>query len=211
MNRSFLFLICIGCWCCNAPTPVKPLPQQQAKRPVITRVQLMPLGYMPPDRVSYIGSEISKFYRAEVLYWPVQPLPASAYYAPRGRYRADSLLGYLLKVKQEGSDYIVGITEKDISTTSGSNPDWGVFGLGLMPGRSCVASVFRLKKNVSEMVLRERLAKVVLHEMGHNFGLPHCPNMGCMMADAEGKLATVEQENKDFCTACRAKIAGFLR
>jgi archaemetzincin len=53
---------------------------------------------------------------------------------------------------------------------------------------------------------RERLAKVAVHELGHTLGLPHCPNVGCLMEDAEGRVATCDREY-DFCARCRGLVA----
>lgn len=37
---------------------------------------------------------------------------------------------------------------------------------------------------------------------GHALGLPHCPTLGCLMDDAEGKVVTVEHQ-RNFCARCR--------
>jgi archaemetzincin len=47
------------------------------------------------------------------------------------------------------------------------------------------------------------LAYVVLHELGHNYGLEHCTTPHCMMKDAQGKGANIENEPKQFCKKCR--------
>lgn len=76
--------------------------------------------------------------------------------------------------------------------------NYGVMGLGFMPGNACVISSFRLgdKKN-----LHERLYKVAIHELGHNNGLPHCKEDSCYMMDAEGKM---KLDNEHFfCNQCR--------
>jgi len=45
-----------------------------------------------------------------------------------------------------------------------------------------------------------------VHEIGHTLGLQHCPNVGCLMEDAEGKVATCDREY-DLCAECRARLA----
>lgn len=109
---------------------------------------------------------------------------------------------------------IVGLTEKDISTTKGEIEDWGVFGLGYLPGKACIVSTFRLGAKAepadAERIKRERLVKVVIHEIGHNFGLDHCPEIRCTMQDAMGSILTVDREN-GFCRKCTEVLGANLR
>ena len=94
------------------------------------------------------------------------------------------------------------MTNKDISTKKGKDPDYGIMGLGFCPGKSCIASTFRLNgKNKNE-----KLFKVAIHELGHTQGLAktntkHCPEKVCLMRDAEGKDHL--NELKYFCSKCR--------
>ncbi|WP_231433815.1 MULTISPECIES: matrixin family metalloprotease [unclassified Chryseobacterium] len=123
-------------------------------------------------------------------------LPKEAYYKDRNRYRADSIIKYLSQNTETGFVKI-GLTTKDISTTKGVVKDFGVMGLGFRPGKSCVASSFRLnKKNKNEQFF-----KVAIHEIGHTQGLDHCPEKTCFMRDAEGKNPT--DEEIDFCKKCK--------
>jgi archaemetzincin len=50
----------------------------------------------------------------------------------------------------------------------------------------------------------EQLFKVVLHEIGHTMGLPHCPVQTCLMRDAEG--GNPLDDEKDYCTACKKNL-----
>lgn len=126
------------------------------------------------------------------------PLPKEAYYPPRRRYRADRLIADLAR-RPEWK--VVGLTHRDISTTKAKVKDWGVFGLGYCPGRSAVVSTHRLGGR------SDRLRKVVIHEFGHTLGLPHCPNRGCLMNDAEGSIRTVDRESGRFCPTCARVVA----
>lgn len=123
-------------------------------------------------------------------------LPEGSYYKERNRYRADSIIHFLSKSTK--NDFVtIGLTTKDISTTKGSIKDYGVMGLGFQPGKSCVASSFRLKKKNKN----DQFFKVAIHEIGHTQGLAHCPEKTCFMRDAEGKNFT--DEETDFCEKCK--------
>jgi len=127
---------------------------------------------------------------------PAMALPTNAFYSARGRYRADSLIR-LLRQLPTSDTVVIGLTEKDISTTKGQIQDWGVMGLGYCPGTACVVSTYRLsKKN-----LFQQFHKVALHELGHTQGLEHCADKTCFMRDAEGDNPL--NEEKGFCSTCK--------
>lgn len=125
--------------------------------------------------------------------------PNTAYIKKRNRYRADSLLRYLLTTRKEDT-IAVGLTNFDISTTKGHIEDWGVMGLGYRPGKACLISTFRLHKSN----MKQQFFKVVLHEIGHTLNLPHCENKTCLMRDAEG--GNPLDSEKDFCFKCKKKL-----
>lgn len=173
----------------------------------VLTVDLQPFGDFDTAQVSFAARELEDFYQMKTRILPALELPSSAWYASRNRYRADSLLIWLKANKAPATDHILGLTNRDISCTKDPYPDWGIFGFGYMPGKACVVSTFRLmRNNASETLLRERFAKVLLHEIGHNLGLDHCPAPQCMMGDAKGTLETVDQETKQLCQACKNKL-----
>jgi archaemetzincin len=87
-----------------------------------------------------IQSELSKVY-ADVKILPKIGFPKDSWNAAKTRHRADSIIHFLERRTPE-NQLIIGLTNKDISTTKGNFKDWGVMGLGFCPGKSCVASTF---------------------------------------------------------------------
>lgn len=167
-------------------------------------VAIQPLGSMPPKSISAVKKGLLASYQVRVTVLTPVALPKEAFYYPRSRYRADKLLTFLAKTP--GSyDKVLGITSKDISTTNGSHHDWGLFGLGQLPGRSCILSSFRLGRK-GPKTRDQRLAEVAIHEVGHTFGLDHCPTAKCVMADAEGSIKTVDESTGKLCEICRRKL-----
>lgn len=161
-------------------------------------IDIQPYEGLSKEITEHIYTELKKVYPNVKLLNSV-PLPKRAFYKPRNRYRADTLI-YLLRNKTPDGHVTLGLTNKDISTASGKHFDWGVMGLGYQPGKACVASTFRLSKTNT----KEQFFKVAIHELGHTQGLPHCPNTQCIMTDAEGKNKT--DNEKGFCTKCKAVL-----
>ena len=139
----------------------------------------------------------------------IAAMPAAAYYKPRNRYRANLLLEDLKKYN--GYDKVIGITSKDISTSSNGVYDWGIMGLAYRPGKQCVISTFRIK-TPDKILFNDRLVKVALHELGHTMGLPHCTfSRTCFMEAAEGTIKSVDRETRFLCSNCKKIIKLFIR
>jgi archaemetzincin len=155
------------------------------------KVYLIPLGKTEKKIIIHTFKVLRMFLpNLEIL--PTTNMPTSAYYKPRNRYRADSLIHWL-NSKAKTNEIYVGITANDISATKGRHEDWGVMGLSYVSGKACVVSYKRLKD-------KSNFYKVVIHEIGHSMGLPHCPNKTCFMRDADGKDTT--EEETGFCSNC---------
>jgi len=156
-------------------------------------IRILPLGKVKESYIKEAYDNIQKI-SAHAALLPAIEIPAMAFYAPRNRYRADSLIRWMSRQAKENEIYI-GITMQDISTTKGEHADYGVMGLGYCPGKACVVSSYRLKNKVN-------FYKLVIHELGHNMGLQHCPVPTCYMRDAKGGDPTGEE--KAFCKKCAA-------
>ncbi|MBW8683849.1 zinc-dependent metalloprotease family protein [Chitinophaga rhizophila] len=160
------------------------------------RVKILPLGRVKDIQIKESYEGIRKIYpQTEVL--PARDMPAFTYYEPRNRNRADSLIRWMSSMAARNEIY-VGITMQDISATKGKLADYGIMGLGYCPGSACIVSSYRLKN-------KQNFFKLVIHELGHNMGLSHCPVLTCYMRDAKGGDPT--DEEKGFCPKCSA----FLR
>lgn len=159
-------------------------------------VAIQPFNDFTPELTNSVFAKLKEINPNTILRTPIQ-LPKKAYYPPRNRYRADSLIKYLSNFVSDDT-VVIGLTNKDISTTKGDISDFGVMGLGYCPGNSCVVSTFRLAKTN----LSEQFFKLAIHELGHTQGLPHCSNKICFMRDANGK--NVFNEEKDFCPSCKS-------
>ena len=181
-----------------------------------TSIGIQPFGAFSSKEAEMMQVEIAEFYNVNVTLLKPIELPKTAYINIKSsRYRADTLIRFLRKNIDSNYDFVIGLTDKDISTTKYSNratktikepsykyADWGIFGLGFLPGKSCIVSTFRLK----EKNFQSRFIKICCHELGHNFGLPHCSDKTCIMQDAAETIKTIDNVKLNLCSSCKKKI-----
>lgn len=78
-----------------------------------------------------------------------------------------------------------------------------VFGEATLGGAWAVVSLARLiPDSGDEELLRQRLLKEALHELGHLDGLRHCPTPRCVMRPS-ASAAEVDHKSARFCHLCR--------
>lgn len=181
------------------------------------RIAIQPYEGISKQLVDTIAETLKKAYDRPVDILPNEPLPQSAYINIKSpRYRADTLLVHMKQQTNDSVGYVLGLTSADISTTKYESrgkikepewkySDWGVFGLGYCPGPSCVVSTFRIN-NTDKKLFISRLKKVCIHEVGHNFGLPHCETEGCVMMDAAETIKIIDRVGFDLCEKCWNEI-----
>jgi archaemetzincin len=174
-------------------------------------------GDIPTEYKDSVEAALARTYRIPIVFLGEQTIPKRFFVTIKSpRYRADSIIRYLKHNKPDSIGYVLGLTAFDISTTKRDGngnilkpeykySDWGIFGLGYMPGVSCVVSSYRLK-HPNKKVFISRLQKVAIHELGHNMGLPHCTNKSCVMTDAVERISTIDNEGFELCEECRSKI-----
>jgi len=130
--------------------------------------------------------------------------PAKAFDPIRRQYHSTKILSDMVGFG-DGSR-VLGVTEYDLFVPILTY----VFGEAQWPGRYAVVSIHRLREEFyglppDEAVLRARLLKEALHEIGHTFGLRHCADWRCAMASAHA-VELLDVKEPQFCGACRAFI-----
>lgn len=130
----------------------------------------------------------------------------SSYAPARGQYEATLILAGLLRHLPEEGAKIVGITTVDLFMPVLTF----VFGLSQLHGPGAVISTYRLRPEfyglpADEGLVLERAVKGAAHELGHAFGLVHCPDYRCLMHSAT-YVEDVDLKAPRFCPDCRALL-----
>ncbi len=85
-----------------------------------------------------------------------------------------------------------------------------VFGQSQLDGAGAVVSTYRLQNEFyglpsNDELLFERAVKEVIHELGHAFGLVHCPDYLCVMSAAT-YVEDVDLKQAELCRECRTQL-----
>ena len=85
-----------------------------------------------------------------------------------------------------------------------------VYGEAQLSGKSCIVSLFRLKNRGSNIstqakTLVDRAIKEAVHELGHTFGLRHCPDHACLMHYCRS-IDDVDRKSDQFCRYCQIML-----
>jgi archaemetzincin len=170
-------------------------------------VYIQPLGNVETKNIDVVVNSLKSFYGCKVVVNTPATLTKDLLAKSNSRYEA----GKILKKFNNNKNLLI-ITEQDIACRNAQRnvDEWGVFGLGYRPGKTCVVSTFRLNRrnpSHSRKLFNERLAKVSLHEIGHNLGLEHCTSgTDCLMKDAKGLIETVDNEKMLLCISCQKQL-----
>lgn len=89
-----------------------------------------------------------------------------------------------------------------------------IFGQAYLNGRSGIVSVYRLSNEryglrADEGLLTDRFRKEVIHELGHMFGLVHCPDPICVMRSST-YVEDIDQKSHSFCSSCRKSVSNYI-
>ncbi len=129
-----------------------------------------------------------------------------AFDSRRNQYLASKILSQFKKSGADKDKKILGIVDVDLYAP-GLN---FVFGQAEPAAGTAVISLVQLRQEYfgmlpNEALLLERAAKEAVHELGHTFGLDHCPNEKCVM-HFSNSLADTDWKQSAFCSLCRPKL-----
>ncbi len=133
------------------------------------------------------------------------PIPRLAFDKDLGKYRVEGFFLKGLDIKTDvervhnvSIDKILLLTDVDLCDP----PLMDGFGYSdNVTHISAIVSLYRLQRGANREVLRDRLVKECLHELGHTYGMDHCAKSSCPMSVSPSVLE-IDQKTKVFCQRC---------
>jgi len=168
------------------------------------KITLKPLGNIADEIIEELKDKVGGIFHCPVAIKAGFSDLAQAYNPERKQYLSSKLLASLKKA--EGEERVVGIADVDLYVPRLNF----VFGEADMVSGTAIVSLCRLRPEYyglasDEALFLERATKEIVHELGHTFGLGHCPKNKCVM-HFSNSLADTDLKEAHFCSKCRPKI-----
>jgi len=169
-------------------------------------IELVPVGTVPRDLLISLLDTIESRFPGRIgrLADVVLPIPGEAFDPARRQYRAGPLLERLAALPTR-AERILGVADLDLFAP-GLN---FIFGQAEVGGRARLRPEF-WGRPADPQRFRERAAKEAVHELGHTYGLGHCPNPVCVM-HFSNTLDETDQKSDRFCGAHEAELLRALQ
>lgn len=170
-------------------------------------IHLLPFGDVSEATLQILAASLRPVFGVPVIPHDPVDLPPSSYDSERRQYSSIQILRSLARFKTSLTqvERVLGIVSVDLSA-----PDLNfVFGEADARERVAVISIARLKPEFyglppDEALLRLRILKEAVHELGHTYGLGHCPDPACVMCFSN-ELRETDRKGASFCPACASR------
>jgi archaemetzincin len=169
-------------------------------------IKLIPVGLFDKILIEKVSIEIFRVYQKHVVIQELR-IDLSEYYdAQRRQYNAHNLLKLIDEKYAEPNCKTIGLFQVDIFIPIFTY----IFGQAYINGKSAIASLYRLSNELYGLsedreLLNARFCKVVLHELGHTFGLKHCINYQCIMR-VGSYVEDIDQKLDSLCLTCNSEL-----
>lgn len=175
----------------------------------MVRIVLLPIGTFPHEQLSGLAKGIERtIYNSKVAISRETLSPPERAFDPiRKQYLASDVLRNIAKAYGDPFKHLcLGVTKLDLYAP-GLNFIFGeadrIEGVAIVSSHRLKASFYGDPEN--EDLLKERLLKEAVHEIGHLLGLSHCKNPSCVMRFSNW-IGEVDSKSAYYCSSCNKKV-----
>jgi archaemetzincin len=170
-------------------------------------IYVQPLGNIEAGKLKVIHDILGESFKKDVKILPKKTLSKQFRVAEKGQYSADLIMLWAEEQVPPDAFRFLTVVEEDIFSGRYNF----IFGQARIRGKLATVSLYRFTDPSRPLApgeksfFRERIGKLVLHELGHTFGLQHCNNEDCVMAFANSMLE-LDRQSAEFCGDCLRKL-----
>ncbi len=167
---------------------------------------IVPVGEIERSILLDLKPKLKEVFGLEVQIKEGLDEPVYAYNPKRRQYFSSAILKRIKKASYKECEKVLGVVDLDLYVPSLNF----VFGEADIYGKACVISVSRLRQSFyglpeNRELFERRVLKEAIHELGHTFGLSHCPDPKCVM-HFSNSLQDTDIKSHDFCENCRSLL-----
>ena len=170
------------------------------------RLQLLSVGELDGIVMEGLAVELANHFGVpcEVLSASIDP--QFAFHGERRQYHSSQILAQMTKFIDGKTWRLLAVTGNDLYIPILTF----VFGEAQMGGPSAIVSYFRLRQEFYGLphdrdLLRQRLLKEAVHELGHTLELTHCDDYRCAMS-ASHSVELIDLKENAFCDQCANRV-----
>jgi len=173
-------------------------------------LQLLPVGMIDGRLLEELGPALARRFRMPCELLPDALDPEFAFHAERQQYHSSEMLARMQSLVGPETWRLLAITERDLYIPILTF----VFGEAQMGGPCAVVSSHRLTQEFYGLqpdrdLLRERLLKESVHEIGHTLQLTHCDDYRCVMASSHA-VEWIDLKDNSLCSHCFSRALNLV-
>lgn len=181
----------------DAPSKDAVSKETVTQRAAAPNISLYLYDDFPAQKAQMLADALKEVYPSVSIQKESLVLSKEYYNKERNRYSGTGLLKDLSRLRKR--NVVLGLTDKVIFKANELSPTYGIFGVS--PVGAYVAVISSTRPS-GKQHSNDHLVKLMMHELGHSFGLNHCSNQHCFMVDTEH--GNKFSQTPSFCNECKA-------
>jgi archaemetzincin len=171
---------------------------------------IVPINKLPNGLIPWLADQLIELFEFDVSKGEMTSPPENSYNPDRRQHNGSVLMEKLNRLpisKQQ----VLGLIDEDCYAP-GLN---FIFGQASLGGKEAFIALPRLRQSFYGLpddldLFRQRVLKEAIHELGHTWGLAHCPDDSCVM-HFSNSLQDTDSKRNYFCSKCWSLLGWIAR